>query len=250
MQWSSDSDDDALPYRRAVRTELATWRIVVGESDLAISSVREERERAEALLRRLRSQLQEFASLWPPFLVSLEPVEPPPDIPVPAIVAPMLAAGKAAGVGPFAAVAGAIAEETARFLAQTQAEVIVENGGDIFVISSRRRICGVYAGPSPFSLRLGIALEPRLFPCGIGTSSGSVGPSLSLGKADAAVVVADSGALADAFATALANRIRRSSDLRAAVQWALRQDGVKGALAIAGDTLAVQGELELVQCDP
>ena len=147
----------------------------------------------------------------------------------------------------MAAVAGTIAEEVARCLGRSQQEVIVENGGDVYLQSSLRRTCAIYAGDSPVSLQLGVALEPNTFPCAVCTSSGSVGPSLSLGHADAAVVIADSGSLADALATAMANSIRDRADLQSAVERAAETPGVLGAVAVAGAELAAQGRLELVR---
>ena len=82
-------------------------------------------------------------------------------------------------------------------------------------------------------------------PCAVCTSSGTVGPALSFGRGDAAVVVSPSGALADAAATALGNRIRGAADVEAAVQWAAALPGVIGAVAIAGEAMAAQGDLEL-----
>ena len=82
--------------------------------------------------------------------------------------------------------------------------------------------------------------------CAVCTSSGTVGPSLSYGRADAAVAVARDAALADAAATALGNRVRGPADLEAAVDWAASLPGVEGAVAILGDRLAVRGDLELV----
>jgi ApbE superfamily uncharacterized protein (UPF0280 family) len=159
----------------------------------------------------------------------------------------MLRAAEIAGTGPMAAVAGAIAEEASTFLGRTQAEVIVENGGDVYLRSASPRVCAIFAGTSPFSLRVGVAIQPEHFPCAVCTSSGTVGPSLSMGRADAATVIAPSGALADALATALANRITSPEDLEPAVTWAASTTGVIGALAILRDAMAAQGRFELVR---
>jgi uncharacterized protein len=246
MPWLSPSADQPS-YRRAVRSELESWRVVVGESDLFVSSERSEVDATAAFLRGLRLDIQRFVAIFPSFGVTLEAFRAPEGTRMPLIVAAMAEAGGRAGVGPMAAVAGAIAEAVARALSRSQAEVIVENGGDIFLISRKRRVCAIYAGTAPFSLRLGIALGPDQMPCSVCTSSGTVGPSLSFGKADAGIVVAESGAVADALATALTNRIQTERDLEPAVQWARAKPGVIGALAILGKSLAVQGDVELVE---
>jgi ApbE superfamily uncharacterized protein (UPF0280 family) len=110
----------------------------------------------------------------------------------------------------MAAVAGAIAEYVGRALLPLSEEVIVENGGDIFIFSKRERLAAVYAGDSPLSGRLAVALKPRGGPgtagaFGVCHSSGTVGHSLSFGKADAALVISEDCALADAAATRLGN---------------------------------------------
>ena len=70
---------------------------------------------------------------------------------------------------------------------------------------------------------------------------------MSFGTADAAVVAAESGALADALATALANRIHDGADLKPAVEWVSSKSRIIGALAVLGEELAVQGDFELVE---
>ena len=245
MPWPSGSTEGPF-YRGLVASELTSWRVVAGESDLAISSSRRDPTGVESVLRAVRTEIETFAAAFPPFLVSLEPVTVPPALKMPPRVRRMLQAAAAAGVGPMAAVAGTIAEAVGHYLCRTQAEVIVENGGDVFIRSGRRRTCAVYAGDSAFSLRVGLIVEPSESGVCVCTSSGTVGPSLSLGRADAAVVVASSGALADALATALANAVCDRADLKPAVERVASRPDVVGALAVLGEELAVQGGVELV----
>ena len=97
---------------------------------------------------------------------------------------------------------------------QESEEIIIENGGDLLVFSREARVVAVYAGEdSPFSFRIGIKLPPGK-KWGVATSSGIVGHSLSFGKADAVVVVAESSAVADAWATSLANRVQEKEDIK------------------------------------
>ena len=96
----------------------------------------------------------------------------------------------------MAAVAGVIAETVGReLLRQGHAEVIVENGGDIFLARTQPSVVAVQAGASRLSGRLGISLQPEQMPCGLCCSSGTVGHSLSFGRADAAAVLAASAAV-------------------------------------------------------
>ncbi len=164
----------------------------------------------------------------------------------PRAAARMAAAAARAGLGPMAAVAGAFAEIVGRALGCRAREVIVENGGDIYLKLARPRVVAVFAGESVLSEKVGIRVYPDSGVRGICTSSGTVGPSLSFGRADAAVVVATGAALADAAATGLGNLVRTPDDFLKALAYACGIKGVKGAVVVQGEKLAAQGEIELV----
>src|SRR5690606_31347289 len=150
----------------------------------------------------------------------------------------MARAGNLAGVGPMAAVAGAFAEIVGFALLEYAPEVLVENGGDLFVKASEPVSVSIYAGKSPLSGKLGLLIRPEQTPLGICTSPGTVGPSFSKGQADAAVALSPSGPLADAAATALGNLVQGPGDLEAAVEQARHINGVTGAVLICGDRMA------------
>lgn len=199
---------------------------------------------AVAVVQTLRQQLREHIAIQDEFLTSLTPVKRLDGIP--AIVEKMLWASELAHVGPMAAVAGAVAECTGRALLHKSEEIIVENGGDIYLALKVPGIVGLYAGRSPFSSKIGIMVHPEQTPMGICTSSATVGHSLSFGKADAVTICAKDAALADAVATETCNRIRREDDLADAIDFAFSIDGIFGALAILDDKIAVKGSIELV----
>lgn len=236
-------------YRRLFRQEdLAHFQVVVRETDLFIGIRRnrltpELADRANRFVRTLRQELEAYIAEDPGFLRALTPY--PVAATAPQIARDMTAAADAAGVGPMAAVAGAFAEYTGRFLIRYSRDVLVENGGDLFIKSNRQRTIGVFAGPSPFSNRVGLVISPEMTPLGICTSSGTLGHSLSYGKADAVTILARTATLADAVATAAANRVQSPEDLTAAVDFALSIEGVYGALAVIGTQLAVRGHVKL-----
>lgn len=237
-------------YRQLFRQEdLVHFTVVVRQTDLDIG-VRRERFSAglarwtEKLVRELRASLEKFIEEDPAFLHSLTPVELKAG--APPLARAMADAAALAGVGPMAAVAGAIAQEVGRALLKHSKDVIVENGGDIYLRSTRQRLVGIFAGQSPLSNRLALEVRPEDTPLGICTSSGTVGPSLSLGTADAVVVVSPSAALADAVATAAGNLVGCEDDLQKAVEFALNIDGVRGAVAVKGERLAALGKIKLV----
>lgn len=163
----------------------------------------------------------------------------------PAIVRDMTQAAWKAGVGPMAAVAGAIAEAVGKDLLAYAPEIIVENGGDIFMKISRTRLIGIYAGESPLTAKIALEIRSEDTPLGICTSSGTVGHSLSLGTADAVIVLSHSAAVADAAATAIGNRIKTAEDVTAAIEQAQTIDGLAGVVIIKEDKLGVWGGVRL-----
>ncbi|MGD9497567.1 MAG: UPF0280 family protein [Armatimonadota bacterium] len=229
-------------YRKLVAsTDLVACEVAVGETDLQVLAERDLRAQARAVIYRARRAIEGHAALHPEFLEARVPLPTPPD--ARGIVAAMYGAAWVAGVGPMAAVAGAIAEVVARELAAHSAEVIVENGGDLFLITLRERLVAIDAGASVWGRRVALALPPG--ERAVCTSSGTIGHSASGGRADAAVVVAPEGAVADALATALANRVAGPDDVESAVEWARGRDAVEHIVVICGTAMATWGRLEL-----
>jgi ApbE superfamily uncharacterized protein (UPF0280 family) len=147
----------------------------------------------------------------------------------------------------MAAVAGAMAESVSKDLLKLSKEVIVENGGDIYLATSRERTIGIFAGDSPLSLKIGIVIGPEDSPLGVCTSSGTVGPSLSFGKADAVCILSKSAALADAAATAVGNIVKEKKDIESGLERGKEIEGVLGILIIVGEKMGVWGNVKLVR---
>lgn len=223
---------------------LVSFQAVIGESDLFIWAERELADDARASLARHRRDLEGFIARQPLFETAYRPYDVPGD--APEVVSLMAAAARRVGVGPMAAVAGALAELVGKDLLALSPELIVENGGDIYIRSERERRVGIYAGESPLSGRLALRI-PATPPGGLGicTSSATVGPSYSAGRADSAMVVAESAALADAAATALGNRAKGPSRIEEALAWVSGIEGINGCLVIIGEHLGVKGAMEL-----
>jgi len=234
-------------YRTLVgRRNLSTYEVCVKETDLLIRSGRFLKQEAETMVLEARTGIEAYIDSHANFLESRVPL--PEDSFAPRIVREMIRAASFAGVGPMAAVAGAVAEWVGRGLLELgESDVLVENGGDIFIASGEPVIVGVFAGASPLSLKLGINIPPDKTPLGICTSSGAFGHSFSYGRSDAALTLASSTALADAAATALGNRVSRHGDIPGALEWVRNVDGISGALVILGDRMGVFGEFELVR---
>lgn len=227
------------------RDGLVPFRVTVQETDLYIlARIPLEQETQEVVIH-LRHQLEEYLKSNPLFQTSLEPL--PDDPRAPKIVKELLAASQKAGVGPMAGVAGAVAEFVGKELLASTPEVVVENGGDIFMQSSTERKIGLFAGTSPLNMKVGVRVPPERTPLGICTSSGTVGHSTSFGKADAVCVISPSAALADATATALGNRVGGKGDIEGVLEEGRTISGVEGMVIIVGDVMGAWGEYELVQ---
>jgi len=192
----------------------------------------------------IRHDIENYIDCVPEFKESLVPIAPVAE--APRVVLNMITAAALAGVGPMAAVAGAVAEYLASELNEAS-NIIIENGGDIFIRTSKIRTVAVFAGESAFSNRIGIQVYPEETPLGVCTSSGTVGPSLSFGRADAVVIKSRSAALADAAATGAANLVQNEKDLMKAIEYAQNIKGITGILAIKDNVLSAWGDIEIVK---
>ena len=230
--WSTDKD-------------LVSFNVTVKETDLYIRARRDLQPETREVVIGERAALEDYIRRHPGFSVAMEPY--PVEDEAPGIVREMAEAAEKSGVGPMAAVAGAIAERVGKALLEFSPEVIVENGGDIFLKSRKRRLIGIYAGKSPFSDRLALEIRAAETPLGICTSSGTVGHSLSLGEADAVIVLAPCTALADAAATAIGNLVREETDIPRGLDFAREIDGLKGVVIIKNEKMALWGQVKIVR---
>jgi ApbE superfamily uncharacterized protein (UPF0280 family) len=225
--------------------DLAAFTVTVKETDLYIRATSNLQRKAQRLVLKYRRQLERYIAQHQDFLTSLKPLDSPSE--APRIVMEMIEAGHKAGVGPMAAVAGAVAEFVGRDLLEFSPEIIVENGGDIFMKVLHKKVVGIYAGDSPLTGKIGLEIEPDDTPVGICTSSGTVGHSLSFGKADAVITVAASPTLADAAATAVCNRVQQPSDIHGAIELGKSISGLKGVVIIMGKDIGVWGDIKLCE---
>jgi len=231
-------------YRNWVEDKtLVSFSVKIGESDLFIRAEKPFNQPAQKSLRTHRQLIEGYLKKDPGFAGSLEPYSVCED--APEIIRGMSAASFSAGVGPMAAVAGAVAEYVGKDLLKFSPELIVENGGDIFIATKRIKKIGIFAGNSPYTEKL--ALEIPAGTWGVCTSSGTVGPSLSFGQADAAVVVCNSAILADAWATRLGNMIKTANDIERTLEFVKDKPKIKGVVLILGEKIGVWGNLKLVK---
>ncbi len=231
-------------YRRWLQDQdLVCFRVVAKETDLYIRAVSNLKNIAYGLVQKHRGVLEDYIEQHPGFATSLKPVAVARK--APDIVREMAAATRQVGVGPMASVAGAIAQFVGQELLAYSPEVIIENGGDIYMKSLKDRTVGIYTGGSPLSGKLGLKIKADETPLGVCTSSGTVGHSMSLGKADAVVVTSNSAILADAAATAIGNTVSSPDDFPAGMKLARSIEGLLGVVIIKDDKLGVWGKITL-----
>ncbi len=223
---------------------LVSFEITVKETNLNIQADKELSKEAVRYVLEVRNQLEAYIKLHPEFATTLLPYKDNGLVPEP--IHRMIDAGRLVNVGPMAAVAGMVAQYTGEKLLSLTHEVLVENGGDIFVKSDTDTVFSIFAGKSPFSMVTGIKIKKQETPYGLCTSSGTVGHSKSFGTADAVAVLSNSCTLADAAATALCNRVKARKDIESVINAGKAVPGLRGIVIIKGDAIGAWGDLELV----
>ncbi len=223
-------------------TDLVRERFRLKETIVTITAQKQDQiEAAKEEIAFQRALLEEFIREDPFFVLTLEPYDRAIEK-APKIVRDMVRAGSAVGIGPMSAVAGTIARFALEAMIKAGAtHAIVDNGGDVALVCDRSVLMGIYPGPSPLK-NLAFEIPTRAAPIGICTSSGTVGPSISFGYADAAIVVSEDVSLADAAATALGNAVGVDSPLAEAFD-VVDRPGIAGAMVIRGEEMALWGEL-------
>lgn len=202
-----------------------------------------------------REILENFILTNEIFHNSLTPITPLPEN-APHIAKIMQIAGNTANVGPMAAVAGSIAQLAAesgvfnwdrKILDPKECfnktEVIVENGGDIFMVLNKELILGIHSGVEALEGKLAFRIKPGDTPLGVCSSSSTMGHSISLGNCNLATVFSKSGALADSAATRACNLVRKTSDIQNTLDEIAGLPGILGLLIIKGDSIGMAGDL-------
>ncbi|MBW2980083.1 UPF0280 family protein [Candidatus Woesearchaeota archaeon] len=189
-----------------------------------------------------RKSLENYIKNNPKFLSSLKPIKAERNSPK--IVKMMAEGAEIAGVGPMAAVAGTISEFAVRKMVKQGAKVaLVENGGDIFVVTDRKLSIGLFAGQSAIKDKLAFQLEPNDTPIAICSSSSKLGHSLSYGDCDLVTVFSKKSSIADAVATASCNKVKKESDIEKVLEWAASLEGVKGIIIVKNKKVGINGDV-------
>lgn len=231
-------------YRNWMKSsDLMYFQVKYKDSDLYIGAMKDLSREAMASLKKYRKYIEEYIEKDPSFKRSLKSIAINPSMA--SIVKDMTEESLKTGIGPMSAVAGAISEYVAKELSLYSEEVIVENGGDIYITGKKDRKIGVFAGESSLSGKIAINISSSSLPLAIATSSGTIGPSLSFGRADAVVITSSSGSLADTTATKAGNIVKSPKDFDRAVEFAKNICGIKGLLIICEEKLCIWGDINI-----
>jgi len=230
-------------YRQKIKSnDLISFQVEIKESDLLIQAPILLQDQSLAALNFYRKILEDYIKKNPQFSLTLKPY--PTDHSAHPMIREMIAATTICRVGPMAAVAGCLSQYIAVSLLKETDEIIVENGGDLYIKSPLIRKAIIYAGSSPLSNKIFLKIDSLEKGVGLCTSSGTVGPSYSIGKADAVTVISHSAALADAAATAIGNIIQSKDNIEEGLEIAQTITGLMGLVIIKDDKMGMWGEIE------
>ncbi len=228
-------------YRNYNSKKEYKYNVTIKESDLFIISDKYLKKEAYSILLKYRIQIENFIKTCPEFLKSLTPIEFKNN--KPEIINEMLIASKKANVGPFASVAGAISQFVCKDLKKLCNEVIIENGGDIYIDTQNERLVQIYSNHFD---NIGIKIKKEMQPIAICSSSAKIGHSLSFGKADLVVVIGKNAPICDAFATSICNKIRNENNLQNVLN-NVKEKSIYGIIAISNNKIAIKGKIEFVK---
>lgn len=203
---------------------------VISESELFIKIAK------ETLLRE-RLIIEETIRKYPEFQKSFDPyfTKDPPEV-----IKRMEDAAEICDVGPMAAVAGVLADLMSENMKKNAAKIaVVENGGEIMVNSLEDINIALYSMTTALKAQIGFVFKGEDEKIGIGTSSGTFGHGISLGKADTVTVFAIDAGIGDAAATRVANEVN-GEDIEKSIGKALE---VADSLEYVTGTFITRGNL-------
>ena len=230
-------------YRQHITSNFGI-EVTYQESDLYISTDKKiSVSSAREIVKKYYNQISAYIKENPLFQSSLSPAKP--NEKDPDIIKEMAKCSQITGIGPFSSVAGAIAQFVGKELLEFANEVVVENGGDIFLMVTKNKKIGVHIGGDFKYPPLTINLGKRNSPFGVASSSSSFGDSLSFGKADLVTVIADSAIIADGFATSIANCVKKKDDIPKIFDTHKKNKYINGLLIAFEGNIHLWGQIEL-----
>ena len=131
-------------YRKSISSKFKA-EVSYKESDLLVCTDKNVNQSLiKDVLRKHYKEIEAYSGKNHHFLTSLSPLKC--DKQSPLIVRNMYKVSQVTGIGPFSAVAGAIAKYVGEEILNFCSEVIIENGGDIFLKINEDKLLGIYSG--------------------------------------------------------------------------------------------------------
>ena len=199
----------------------------------------------QSTVQALRSDVEAYIERFPVFATGLSSFSL--QEPAPRIVKEMIEKTSLVDVGPMASVAGAVAEYIGKELMSYSPEVMVENGGDIFIAKRGDVVLGLYAGQESVINDFLISVHNKEAFFGVCSSSSVLGHSLSLGRADLVTVISPSVIFADALATKLANMVIEEEDIDKALEFSRTFSYTKAVVIVRKERIGLWGDIELLR---
>jgi ApbE superfamily uncharacterized protein (UPF0280 family) len=238
-------DLDRSVYRDRVKyKEKYNWKIIYKYSDLLVSCNKDISLKLEKLIKEIYCLLESCIKEEPSFQKSLSPLKIKSHYPP--VIKRMCQKAVIFNVGPMATVAGAVCDYIASGLDKYCRRLIIENGGDVFMKSNKDVDVGVYLKNKYFADKIYLKIKAGDTPCGLCSSSGSFGHSLSMGSSDLVVVLAKTTISADGAATSIANKIKSPNDISKTINDYKNIKDITGILIIKDDRLGIWGNIELI----
>jgi ApbE superfamily uncharacterized protein (UPF0280 family) len=231
-------------YRNKISAEgRYSFRVDYKYSGLYIMCDRDISSELEEAVLSFYSDIEMILAGQPDFEKSLVPIKTGKDLPM--TIKEMCCAGEVFNVGPMASIAGALCDHLAKNLTDRCNFLMIENGGDVYIKSNVPFEVGIFTKNIYFKDKLTLLIEAGQTPCGICSSSGSFGHSLSLGKSDLVTVLSKTATTADAAATAIANTINSEKDIDEAITCFSRYSEIEGLIIIKNKRIGLWGKLQL-----
>ncbi|MCL5770657.1 MAG: UPF0280 family protein [Actinobacteria bacterium] len=221
-----------------------SWKVSYKYSDLFIVSKIDIYKKIIKLLPDFYRIIQEFIKKYPSFAKTLNSFNPKDDFPD--IIKKMCQSSVIFKVGPMASVAGAVCQYLAQTLSKNNPYLSIENGGDIYIKSPSDIVTGLFLNNKYFKDNIKIKIKKDILPCGIASSSGTLGHSLSLGKSDLTMIICKSPVLADAAATAVGNMVTTKDDIQKTINYFKKFEEILAIIIIKDDKIGLYGDIELV----
>ena len=199
-------------------------------------------------LMRIINSIEKYIESFPIFKDTLQAYEVSDPSGCEEVIVEMTKASYMADVGPMASVAGAVAQALGRKLKTEFSinDIIVENGGDVYIDTTEDVRISVLTNNTVLPERIKLNLQKSHMPLGVCSSSGIFGHSFSKGKADVVVAISHNAAISDAFATAICNQICSASDIEHVLYKFQENESLLGVMAICEKTLGMIGQINLL----